>query len=110
HRTWNPLIFYNARVRVSLRILSRGPGGSSCTSREVRMDMSKLPRMSNTPPPPPEQNEDDAKAKSEGLGSAPRGNFCSACGTQMPAGAKFCNNCGASMMPGGPLDYGRSDP
>jgi hypothetical protein len=32
--------------------------------------------------------------------AAPRKRFCSACGTEAPAGAKFCANCAAALPQG----------
>ena len=76
------------------------------------MDLSKLPRLSQTPPPPPGQNPDappeppigsqhgfpviPTGAPSAGTPAASAGVplFCR-CGAQLVPGVRFCSNCGA---------------
>jgi hypothetical protein len=78
------------------------------------MDLSKLPRLSQTPPPPPGHNPDappEPPVKGPNapgfpvvpVGQAPETGqvvapmlYCR-CGAQLPPGMRFCSNCGASF-------------
>jgi hypothetical protein len=61
------------------------------------MDLSKLPKLSQTPPPPP-QYQTDTAAPPDGLprpAAAGVELFCR-CGAPINPGTNFCSNCGAS--------------
>src|SRR5688500_7991464 len=80
------------------------------------MDLSKLPRLSQTPPPPPGQNPDAPPeppiGSQHGFPVIPTGGqaaapgaptpvasatlFCR-CGAQLAPGMRYCSNCGADM-------------
>src|SRR5688572_31525345 len=80
------------------------------------MDLSKLPRLSQTPPPPPGQNPDAPPEPPIGsqhgfpvipTGGQPAGPqaapaavgvplYCR-CGAQLAPGMRFCSNCGAAF-------------
>jgi hypothetical protein len=74
------------------------------------MDLSKLPRLSQTPAPPPGTSPDAPpeppvpRSEAQGFPVTPVGSppvqgvplFCR-CGAQLPPGTRFCSNCGASF-------------
>lgn len=62
------------------------------------MDLSKLPKLSNTPPPPPQPAETAPAAP-----AAPASAFCGACGKPVNPGARFCDGCGKPLSAGGEL-------
>lgn len=55
------------------------------------MDLSKLPKLSQTPPPPPADPPGGADA-----GTATKVELFCRCGAPIAPGTKFCSNCGAS--------------
>jgi hypothetical protein len=81
------------------------------------MDISKLPRMSNTPAPPPVSREDVDAASSP---PPPEAGFpvvtdndeaqsqkihCSRCGAANLAGSRFCSSCAAELRPPAAIAY-----
>jgi hypothetical protein len=82
------------------------------------MDLSKLPRLSQTPPPPEGHNPDAPPeppvhpSEARGFPVTPVGSpqtpagaaplYCR-CGAQLAPGTKFCSNCGANLAES--LDY-----
>jgi hypothetical protein len=67
------------------------------------MDLSKLPKFSQTPPPPSADAPDPTPATAAS-GSAPAVELFCRCGAPIKAGTNFCSNCGASydQATGGP--------
>jgi hypothetical protein len=59
------------------------------------MDLSKLPKLSQTAKPSTDAAEPSpiAESRSEPAGGA----FCPTCGSPLRAGARFCDSCGAQM-------------
>jgi hypothetical protein len=62
------------------------------------MDLSKLPRLSNTTTPPPSNDPDPAPPPPDLVPttSAPTAGYC-ACGAPLRAGARFCDSCGSPV-------------
>src|SRR5688572_21070588 len=66
------------------------------------MDLSKLPKLSQTPPPPPADNAapvgvGDAGAVGQaGAGAGPKVELFCRCGAPITPGTNFCSNCGAN--------------
>ncbi|HYE17798.1 MAG TPA: zinc ribbon domain-containing protein [Tepidisphaeraceae bacterium] len=56
------------------------------------MDLSKLPRFSQTPPPPNDRAPESTPTNESKKGADV---FCR-CGAPLPAGTRFCSHCGAS--------------
>jgi hypothetical protein len=83
------------------------------------MDISKLPRMSQTPPPPPNDPGVDAPdappagaafpvvnvASPAAAGAPSATSWCMRCNAPNPAGMRFCGSCGAELGPVAGIDY-----
>ena len=64
------------------------------------MDLSKLPKLSQTPPPPPEAMspyQPPGGGVDAGFGHATATGFCTQCGTPLAPGTRFCGSCGAPV-------------
>jgi hypothetical protein len=57
------------------------------------MDLSKLPRMSRTPPVPAESETPAAPAETSAVPTTP----CPVCKTPIRVGARFCDSCGVQI-------------
>src|SRR6266700_989066 len=60
------------------------------------MDLSKLPKLSQTPPPPDNAAGPDASASRAGAPAQQKVELYCRCGAPITPGTNFCSHCGAN--------------